>query len=172
MVDTKRRTVLGFGLATASLMTLGCQTKPAALDTEPENPSEPDSNETQSLPESETEETPMQIRYLEIVTPEVDAVCDTYGTLHGVTFSEPEPSLGGARTAELSDGGVIGVRGPLRADETPVVRPYLFVDDIQAAVDAAKEKGAEIAVPPMELPGQGTFAIFIQGGIESGLWQR
>ena len=59
----------------------------------------------------------------------------------------------------------------MRDTENPVVRPYLLVDDIQAAVDVAEEAGAEIAIPPMELPGLGTFAIFIQGGIESGLWQ-
>ena len=29
----------------------------------------------------------------------------------------------------------------------------------------------EIAHPPMELPGYGTFAIYIQGGIQFGLWQ-
>ena len=33
------------------------------------------------------------------------------------------------------------------------------------------EAGAEIAHPPMELPGHGTFAIVIQGGIHHGLWQ-
>ena len=30
----------------------------------------------------------------------------------------------------------------------------------------------EVAHPPMEIPGQGTFAIYIQGGIHHGLWQR
>ena len=47
----------------------------------------------------------------------------------------------------------------------------MLVDDIQAAIDAAAEAGAEVAMPPMEIPGHGSFAIFIQGGIESGLWQ-
>jgi len=31
--------------------------------------------------------------------------------------------------------------------------------------------GAKIALPPMELPGHGTCAIFIQGGVERGRWQ-
>jgi hypothetical protein len=52
------------------------------------------------------------------------------------------------------------------------VRPYLLVDDVEAAAAAAVEAGGEIAHPPMELPGHGTFAIFIQGGIHHGLWQR
>lgn len=32
----------------------------------------------------------MNVHYLEIVTPKVDALCDQYSKIHGVTFSEPE----------------------------------------------------------------------------------
>ena len=113
----------------------------------------------------------MQIHYLEIVTTDVDAVCRTYAQIHGVTFRDADEHLGGARTAILAGGGMLGVRPPLRDTETPVVRPYILVSDIQAAVDTAAESGAEVALPPMELPGHGTCAIVIHGGIESGLWQ-
>jgi hypothetical protein len=34
------------------------------------------------------------------------------------------------------------------------------------------EQGGEIAHPPLALPGYGTFAIFIQGGLHHGLWQQ
>lgn len=114
----------------------------------------------------------MQVQYLEIVTPDVDGVCATYSRVYGVTFSEPEAGLGNARTAALPDGGKIGVRAPMHDAEAPVVRPYLLVDDAEAAAKAAEESGGEIAHPPMELPGHGTFAIFIQGGIHHGVWQR
>lgn len=114
----------------------------------------------------------MQIQYLEIVTPDVDAACTLYSKMHGVTFGDPVMGLGGARTAELAGGGKLGIRPPLRDNETPVVRPYVLVKDIKAAVAAAKgESGAVIAMPPTEIPGHGQFAIVIQGGIESGLWQ-
>ena len=113
----------------------------------------------------------MQIQYLEIVTPDVDAVCATYEKIYGVSFSEPEAGLGGARTVELAGGGRIGVRAPMHEAEEPVVRPYVLVGDIEAAAKAAEEAGAEIAHPPMEIPGQGSFAIFIQGGIHHALWQ-
>jgi len=113
----------------------------------------------------------MQIQYLEIVTNEVDATCASYEKRHGVTFSEPDAGLGGARTAALSGGGKIGVRAPMNEAETPVVRPYMLVDDIEAAVKAAVEAGGEIAHPPMEIPGHCTFAIYIQGGVHHGLWQ-
>jgi predicted enzyme related to lactoylglutathione lyase len=113
----------------------------------------------------------MQVHYLEIVTPDVDATCAAYEQLHGVSFSEPEAGLGGARTAALANGGVVGVRAPMHETEEPVVRPYLLVDDIDAAAAAAVEAGGEIAHPPMEIPGRGRFAIYIQGGIHHGLWQ-
>jgi len=113
----------------------------------------------------------MQVQYLEIVTHDVDGTCGALEKLHGVSFSAPEAGLGNARTAALAGGGLIGVRAPMHAAEEPVVRPYMLVDDIEAAVEAAKASGAEVAHPPMELPGHGTFAIFIQGGIQHGLWQ-
>ncbi|NKB34450.1 MAG: hydroxylase [Pseudomonadales bacterium] len=113
----------------------------------------------------------MKIQYLEIVTPEVDTVCETYSQLHAVTFGENDPNLGGARTAELANGGMLGVRAPMRDTEEPIVRHYILVEDIQATVDAAARSGAEVALPPMELTGHGTCAIVIQGGIETGFWQ-
>lgn len=114
----------------------------------------------------------MQIQYLEVVTVDVDAACSALQKLHGVTFGEPVPELGNARTATLEGGGRVGVRAPMRADEEPVVRPYVLVDDIEAAVKTAQAAGCEIAVPAMELPGQGKFAIYFQGGIQYGLWER
>lgn len=113
----------------------------------------------------------LTVHYLEIVTASVDETCAALETAHGVTFGEPVAELGNARTAELRDGGRIGVRAPLRATEDPVVRPYLLVGDIDAAVRAAEEAGAQVAVPPTEIPGQGTFSIYLLGGIEHGLWQ-
>lgn len=113
----------------------------------------------------------MKVQYLEIVTTQVDNVCDTYTQIYNVKFSEADSSLGGARTTELSNGGVIGVRAPLRDSEESIVRHYTLVEDIQAAVDIAEKSGAEIAVPPMELPGQGLCAIVIQSGVELGFWQ-
>jgi predicted enzyme related to lactoylglutathione lyase len=114
----------------------------------------------------------MEFGYLEVVTPDVDTVCATYSAAYGVQFSAPVPGLGNARIASLSNGGKFGVRGPMRPDETPVVRPYVLVDDVAAAIEAARDTGAEIAFGATEIPGQGVFGIFIQGGIESGLWQR
>ena len=114
----------------------------------------------------------MQIHYLEIVTKEVDAVCAAYAAANDVQFGEPDGRLGNARTARLSGGGLVGVRAPMHEAEAPVVRPYWLVDDIESAVAAAVKAGAVVAHPPLEIPGHGTFAIYIQGEIHHGLWQR
>ena len=113
----------------------------------------------------------MQVYYLEIVASDVDAVCAAYEAAHRIQFGSAAPLLGGARTAPLPDGGSIGVRGPLRDTEEPVVRPYWLVDDIEAALDAVSKQGASVAHPPLEIPGKGTFAIYIQGDVLHGLWQ-
>jgi predicted enzyme related to lactoylglutathione lyase len=113
----------------------------------------------------------MKVQYLEIVTPDVDAVCSLYSKIHGVSFSEPDQNVGGARTAGLEDNVTLGVRSPMHAGEHPVVRPYIVVEDIEVAVRHAEQTGAQIIVPPMPIPGKGMCAIVYQGGIELGLWQ-
>ncbi len=113
----------------------------------------------------------MEIHYLEIVTTDVEAICTLCSKSYGVTFGDVDQNLGGARTARLANGGMLGVRAPMHGGETPVARPYILVDDIEAAVSAAVTAGAETAVPPMSIPGHGTCAIVFQGGIEFGLWQ-
>lgn len=113
----------------------------------------------------------MHIHYLEIVTPDVDAVCAAYSQIHDLAFADEDPALGGARTAELAGGGWIGVRAPMHDAEEPVVRPYTLVDDIEGSVAAAEDAGAHVALPPTALPGHGTCAILIQGGVQTGLWQ-
>jgi predicted enzyme related to lactoylglutathione lyase len=113
----------------------------------------------------------MKVHYLEVVASDVDAVCATYEAAHSIKFGSADPLLGGARTAPLPDGGSIGVRAPLRDTGKPVVRPYWLVDDIKAALDRVSKQGALVAHPPLEIPGRGTFAIYIQGDVDHGLWQ-
>ncbi len=113
----------------------------------------------------------MRIHYLEIVTTDVEAVCAAHAAANGARFGKPDAGLGNARTAALPEGGLVGVRAPMHDAEDPVVRPYWLVDDIAASLASAVEAGGEVAHPPLEIPGHGTFAIYIQGGVHHGLWQ-
>jgi predicted enzyme related to lactoylglutathione lyase len=174
-----RREILRVGLASAALpgaviLNLGCT--PDQDNRARHNSGAPD---TEGLPDDPLnvhhkdadEGNGMKIHYLEIVTSDVDAACALYSAMHGVTFGDADPNLGGARTAKLDGGGMLGIRAPLRPTEKPVVRPYLLVEDITASVAAAARSGATIAMEPTEIAGHGQFAIVIHGGIESGLWQ-
>ena len=113
----------------------------------------------------------MRIHYLEIVTQDVDAVCAVYAAANGLRFGQPDGRLGNARTATLPDGSMVGVRAPMHDQETPVVRPYWLVEDIESAVQGAVAAGGELAMPPTKITGLGSFAIYFEGGTQHGLWQ-
>lgn len=179
MSQPSRRHVLqtlGIGLLPPCVLLAGCRR--SASDSSGVD-QESSGNGTEPDPVSETPSkssipalSKMKIKYLEIVSPEFDGLCQQYAEVYGTTFSEPQPQFGGARVADLGDGGLIGIRGPLRDTEAPVVRPYLLVDDIQAAVERAVEAGGVVAMGPTPIPEHGVFAIVIHGGIECGFWQE
>lgn len=110
--------------------------------------------------------------YLEVVTPAVDATCALYEASAGARFGEPVAELGGARTAQLPGGTLLGVRSPLAEHDKPIVRHYVATDDIAQAVRAAEGRGALVAYPPTEQGDYGTFAIVLLDGVQHGLWQR
>ncbi len=170
---TRREVLLMTAVAVSVLPSLGCTHEPevAKIDGQPlPNDVMTTTDTTPKLGEPKLGET-MQVHYIEIVTADVEAYCQLYSQIHGVTFGDSDPSLGGARTTRLANGGMMGIRAPMHDGEKLVTRAYMLVEDIEAAVAMAAKSGAEIAVPPMTIPGHGTCAIFFQGGIETGLWQ-
>lgn len=120
----------------------------------------------------ERENAMVDLHFLEIVTPEMDTTIALLSELHGVTFGDPQMQFGNSRLATLKSGGRLSVRKPMHDAEQPAVRPYVLVDDVEAAFEAAQKAGGQPMVPPMEIPGEGKFALFMLGGIEHGVWQR
>jgi predicted enzyme related to lactoylglutathione lyase len=114
----------------------------------------------------------MRIHYVEIVCRDVAAQCAALERVHGLSFGTAVPDLGQARVAEAPDGSLIGVRAPLAEHEQPIVRTYLEVEDIAIAVEEAEAAGAVIAYPPTQQGDTGTWAIYVLGDIQLGLWQR
>jgi hypothetical protein len=61
-------------------------------------------------------------------------------------------------------------------DDAPIlgrlVRTWKLLKEIIASLEAASKQGTFVAHPPLEIPGKGTFAIYIQGDVDHGLWQR
>ncbi|MHC4809214.1 MAG: VOC family protein [Planctomycetota bacterium] len=114
----------------------------------------------------------MRVHYLEIVSGDVDEQCSALERAHGLSFGPAVADLGGARVAEAPDGSRIGVRSPLADHEQPIIRTYLAVDDIAKAVTEVEAAGAVIAYPPTAQGDTGTWAIYVLGGVQMGLWQR
>lgn len=114
----------------------------------------------------------LRIHYLEIVCRDVAAQCVALERVHGLTFGPPVADLGGARVAYATDGSLIGVRAPLAEHEQPIIRTYLEVEDIAKAVKDAEAAGGVVAYPPTKQGETGTWAIYVLGDVQFGLWQR
>ena len=114
----------------------------------------------------------MRIHYLEIVCRDVAAQCAALERVHGFSFGPAVADLGQARVAEAPDGSLIGVRAPLAEHEQPIIRAYLVVEDIARAVKEVEAASAVIAYPPTQQGNTGTWAIYLLGDVQIGLWQR
>ena len=113
-----------------------------------------------------------RIHYMEIVCRDVATQCAALERVHGLSFGPPVADLGQARVAEAPDGHLIGVRAPLAEHEQPIIRTYVQVEDIAKAVEEAKTAGAVIAYQPTQQGDTGTWAIYVIGDVQFGLWQR
>ena len=111
------------------------------------------------------------IHYLEIVTPDVEAACLLYSTAFGWRFQPSVPELGNAFVSTLPGGSLCGIRAPLHAEETPVVRTYIRVVSLELATREVERLGAKILLESMDLAGWGKISICEFGGIQQGLWQ-
>lgn len=112
-----------------------------------------------------------EVCFVEHVSSDVEATRRLLESAHGWAFEAPREELGGARVATLASGARVSVRATLHAEERLVTRAYVRVADAARASKRAEETGALVALPPTEIAGQGTIAIFIQGGLEHGVWQ-
>jgi hypothetical protein len=112
-----------------------------------------------------------EIHYLEIVTPDAEASRDFYSQAYGWRFEDMAPELGNAFVASLPNGSRCGIRAPMHDHETPTVRTYIRVADIDSSIQRAAELGAAVALEPTKISGQGMIAIYRYDGIEQGIWQ-
>lgn len=111
------------------------------------------------------------IHYLEIVTPDAEAVSNIYSQAYGWEFAGMTPELGNAFVATLPNGSLCGIRAPMHEQEKATVRTYVRVADIESSIETAANLGATVALAPTEIPGRGKIAIYLLGGIEQGIWQ-
>ncbi len=62
--------------------------------------------------------------------------------------------------ASAGENAIGGGIGPAQPESKPYVTIYVLVDDLQAALNKAEKLGGKTTVPPMPIPGIGSFAIF------------
>jgi len=111
------------------------------------------------------------VHYLEIVTPDVESMCNLYTKSFGWNFQPESPELGNARVAKIQGGSLFGIRAPMSPTEKPIMRMYIRVSDLETSVQKVTQQGAKMLLERMEIPEHGIIAIYEIGGIEKGLWQ-
>lgn len=110
------------------------------------------------------------ISHIEFPADDVERATRFYGAVAGWEFSEMSGMPGYLlfRTSPETGGG-LGKRGESVGD---VVRVYIDVDDLEAAVEAATANGGSVVTPPADIPGQGRYAaVKDPEGNEIGLYE-
>ncbi len=101
--------------------------------------------------------------WTELVTKDPDGAKAFYGGLFGWTWKESEVS-GPSEYHEIhrdgqAIGGLLPMKGKWWADVPPHWMPYIFVSDCDASAAKATALGGGAAVPPMDIPHVGRFAV-------------
>ena len=111
-----------------------------------------------------------EITHIEFPADDVERAKRFYSAVAGWEFGEMEgfPDYFLFRSGE-GQGGGLGRRGESVGH---VVRVYITVDDLEAAVAAAEANGGSVITPPGDVPGQGRYAAVRDSeGSEIGLWE-
>jgi uncharacterized protein len=111
-----------------------------------------------------------EITHIEIPADDIERAKRFYGAVAGWEFGEMDGSPGYwlFQSGERAGGG-IGKRGESVGQ---VIRLYISVDQLEAAVAAAEANGGSVITPPSEVPGYGRFAALRDPeGSEIGLFE-
>jgi uncharacterized protein len=99
----------------------------------------------------------------EINTRDPEAAKAFYGEVFGWGFEDREFDGAGtytiARVGENGFGGLMDMRGNLPDEVPPHWLVYFAVDDADATVAQARERGGEVPFGPQDIPGVGRFAV-------------
>jgi uncharacterized protein len=110
--------------------------------------------------------------WADAAVPDVPAAVAFYGAVVGWEFSDLGEQYGHYSIAEVEGRGAAAI-GPVEHPSQPAAwTVYLATDDADATVEAVREHGGAVVVPPMEIPEQGRMAVVRDptGGVV-GLWE-
>jgi predicted enzyme related to lactoylglutathione lyase len=100
-----------------------------------------------------------RIVHFEIMGKDAPKLHRFYADLFGWNIGAPAAEMGNYAMVEAETSGVAGGIGE-QPDGASRVTLYTQVDDLQATLDKAVALGGKVAVPPTEIPGVVTFAMF------------
>ncbi len=113
------------------------------------------------------------VMFFEVISPDHERAKKFYGELFGWQFSA-DPDMGGYNLIDTAagDNAIGGGLGPVEEQDSPGVRVYVAVDDLEDYLQRAEQLGGTRLVPPTDLPGgYGRFAMFADpDGNTVGLW--
>jgi predicted enzyme related to lactoylglutathione lyase len=116
---------------------------------------------------------PNPVVHFEIMGKDADSLQSFYGDLFGWKITKMDGDGMDYRMVEAGeDGGIGGGLGEGPDGTPPYQTFYVGVDDVQAALDKAKDLGGQPMMGPMEVPGGGTIGMFTDPeGHVIGVWK-
>jgi uncharacterized protein len=113
---------------------------------------------------------PGEITHIEFPADDVERAKRFYEAVAGWQFSEMDGFAGyWVFRTEEGHGGGLGQRGKTVGS---VIRDYISVPKLEAAVAAAEANGGKVVQPPTDIPGQGRYAAVLDSeGNEVGLFE-
>ena len=111
--------------------------------------------------------------WIELSTHDAGASRDFYSKLFGWNVEvNPDPQYGGYGMAKVSGHDVAGI-GPKMSPETPTAwSVYIGTTDATEASKRAEQAGGRVVMKPLEVPNQGTMAVFQDpSGAYISVWQ-
>jgi predicted enzyme related to lactoylglutathione lyase len=111
--------------------------------------------------------------WVELLTSDPGRSQEFYGRLFGWTVEDPRAEYGGYQNFRLHDVRVAGcMRNDGDAGVPDLWSVYLAVDDAEATVARAAERGGQVMVPAMDVMTLGRMAVVVDvGGAVIGMWQ-
>ncbi|MFJ3942866.1 VOC family protein [Streptomyces griseoaurantiacus] len=110
--------------------------------------------------------------WLDLGAPDIDGAAAFYAALFGWQFGPAGPGAGGYGFFRLTEKTVAGGMPITPEQGPPSWNVYFQVPDAGATAQAVEQAGGRVLVPPMDVMGEGTMAVFAdRAGAAFGVWQ-
>jgi predicted enzyme related to lactoylglutathione lyase len=110
--------------------------------------------------------------WLDVGAPDIDTAASFYAALFGWHFTSAGPGAGGYGFFRLTEQTVAGGMPITPEQGPPSWNVYFQVPDAGATAKTVEQAGGRVLVPPMDVMGEGTMAVFAdRAGATFGVWQ-